>query len=98
MLIMIKHDYYNDLINVPDSIAKNIKKYQNKFDKWLHDKSNNHPFWETDKFGKKLAAITSSEAFIYWINEFVLSDSKQKAVLYEENTNVYDELIPKIWF
>ena len=42
MLVNLVFDYYTDVINVPDKIGTQIKKYQRKCDKWLYNKDNNH--------------------------------------------------------
>lgn len=54
MLVNLVFDYYTDVINVPDKIGTQIKKYQKKCDKWLYNKDNNHQYWEKDEYGKKL--------------------------------------------
>ena len=53
MLINLVFDYYTDVIDVPDEIGCQIKKYQRKCDKWLFNKLNDHKYWEIDKHGKK---------------------------------------------
>lgn len=52
MLVNLVFDYYTDVINVPDEIGTQIKKYQRKCDKWLYNKDNNHQYWEKDEYGK----------------------------------------------
>ena len=37
--IALEFTFYTDVIEVPDNIAKNIRKNQSKFDEWLCDKS-----------------------------------------------------------
>ena len=80
-------DYYTnicynaDIVSVPDSIGINIKKHRNQCDKWLFNKLNEHEFWEKDDSGNKLGVGVCSESFIYWLNEFVLKDSKEKAYI-----------------
>ena len=44
MLVNLVFDYYTDVINVPDEIGTQIKKYQKKCDKWLYNKDNNHQY------------------------------------------------------
>lgn len=88
MLINMVFDYYVDIINVPDSIGVNIKKYQNQCDRWLFNKLNEHEFWEKDNSGKKLGVGVCSESFIYWLNKFVLKDSKEKAYILQKSINM----------
>lgn len=98
MLVNIVFDYYADIVSVPDSIGINIKKYQNQCDKWLFNKLNEHEFWEKDDFGNKLGVGVCSESFIYWLNEFVLKDSKEKAYIVRKSINNYDESFPTIYY
>ena len=42
MLINIIFDYYADIVSVPDYIGIDLLKYQNKCEKWLFDKTNEH--------------------------------------------------------
>ena len=87
MLINIIFDYYVDIVSVPDYIGIDLLNYQNKCDKWLFDKTNEHEFWEKDDSGKKLGVGICSEAFIYWINKFILKDSEEKAYIVKRNIN-----------
>ena len=87
MLINIIFDYYADIVSVPDYIGIDLLNYQNKCDKWLFDKTNEHECWEKDASGKKLGVGICSEAFIYWINKFILKDSEEKAYIVKRNIN-----------
>lgn len=98
MFVNIVFDYYADIVSVPDSIGINIKKYQNQCDKWLFNKLNEHEFWEKDDSGNKLGVGVCSESFIYWLNEFVLKDSKEKAYIVRKSINNYDESLPTIYY
>lgn len=98
MLINIVFDYYVDIISVPNNIGTNIKKYQNLCDRWLYNKLNEHEFWEKDSSGKKLGIGICSEAFIYWLNNYALKDSEEKAYIVQKNINKYDESLPAIYY
>lgn len=98
MLVNIVFDYYADIISVPDSFGINIKKYQNQCDKWLFNKLNEHEFWEKNDSENKLGVGVCSESFIYWLNEFVLKDSKEKAYIVRKSINNYDESLPTIYY
>ena len=98
MLINIVFDYYVDIINVPDNIGVNIRKYQNKCDQWLFDELNDHEFWEKDSSGEKLGVGICSEAFVYWLNNFVLMNSKEKANIVKKNINKCDDSLPSIYY
>lgn len=43
--IALEYTYYVDIIQVSERIAKDIKKYQALFDKWLYNKTNDHGHW-----------------------------------------------------
>lgn len=98
MLVNLVFDYYTDVINVPDEIGTQIKKYQKKCDKWLYNKNNNHQYWEKDEYGKKLGVGICSDAFVYWLNSFVLNDSEQKAAVLKRNLPEYDSSLPTIFY
>ena len=36
--------------------------------------------------------------YIYWLNEFVLKDSKEKAYIVRKSINNYDESLPTIYY
>lgn len=37
--IALEFTFHTDVIEVPDNIAKSIRKIQSKFDEWFYDKS-----------------------------------------------------------
>ena len=86
MLVNLIFDLYADVIFVPDDIGENLKKYQRKYDKWLFGCENQ--FWVKDETGRKLGVHVTAEGFLYWLNEFVLKDSDEKAYLIEGNKNI----------
>lgn len=49
-------------------------------------------FWEKDDSGNKLGVGVCSESFIYWLNEFVLKDSKEKAYIVRKSISNKDTL------
>ena len=53
---------------------------------------------EKDDSGNKLGVGVCSESFIYWLNEFVLKDSKEKAYIVRKSINNYDESLPTIYY
>ena len=48
--------------------------------------------------GKKLGIGICSDAFVYWLNSFVLNDSEQKAVVLKRNLQEYDSSLPTIFY
>ena len=84
MLVALEFSPYEvDVIYVPSLIGNNIKKIQNRFYKWLFDKSNNHGYWVIID-GKKRAVSFGSDAFVRYINEYHLMESQEKAYIAEQ--------------
>ena len=98
MLVNLVFDYYTDVISVPDDIVPMLKKYQNRCDKWLYNKLNNHSFWEKDKNGNKIGVGICSEAFVFWLNDFALKGTNYKAEIVQENAQQYDETLPTLYY
>jgi hypothetical protein len=69
-----------DVIDIPEHILANIENVQNLFFKWLFDKSNDHNYWVYEN-GKKKYCSYRSEAFVEWLNDYLLKDSMEKAYL-----------------
>ena len=86
-----------DIIEVPDEVEKNIKKIQERFDKWIHDKSQKHNYW-IYKHGKKDCPCFRGDAFVEYINKFILNDSTEKAKIIEMYVEEYDTSLTSIWF
>lgn len=98
LLVNLVFDYYTDIIDVPNYIAYNIKDYQDKCDEWLFDESIDHQFWERDEFGKKDVVGICSEAFVYWLNEFILKNNDEKAVIVKRNLKKFDSSLPTLFY
>ena len=100
MLVNVVFTFNYDLIDVPKDIANNIKKYQLQCDKWLFDKNNNHNFWIRRGSNKKYAVNTCSEAFVYYLNTFVLKNSNGVASVVEsyKDPDLLDESMPTIYY
>lgn len=98
MLVNLVFDYYTDVVDVPDFVAEKLKKYQNKCDKWLFNKLNEHDFWELDENGNKEAVGICSEAFVYWLNHVELSSSNQTAKIVQRDLSEFDNTLPTIFY
>ncbi len=100
MLVNVVFTFRFDLVDVPKDIAKDLKKHQLQCDKWLFNKKNNHEFWIERGSNKKYAVNTCSEAFVYYLNTFVLNNSKEKATIVEKSkpNKILDESIPTIFY
>ncbi|MBQ7161120.1 MAG: hypothetical protein IJR90_05385 [Clostridia bacterium] len=85
--IALEFTYEKYILSVPSDIAKDIKKIQRAFDKWLYDKSNNHGLWIV-KNGRKAAVQFDASDFADFINRTYLNERKEKAKITEEVTEV----------
>jgi len=96
IIIELEYNYY--LLECPAFVAENIKEYQQQFDAWMSDNSNDHGYWVsfepescfTEKsipdpydIGRDLngkdALDYVEDAFVNWLNRFVLQDKTEKA-------------------
>lgn len=95
--IVVKMTYDADIIEVPDMIETKINKIQYQFDKWVHDKSVEHEYW-IYKDGKKYCPSFRGDAFVEYLNSFILNDSEEKARIIEMYVRNYDTSMKSIWF
>ncbi len=95
--IAIETTYDVYIANVPEYIAKDIKKYQRRFDKWLYDKSNNHGLWVVVN-GKKMAVSFGAQDFVNYLNEYVLQQDDPKCLIIDKNPTSVPTGAPTIWF
>lgn len=86
-----------DIIDCPEHILDKLPEYQNQFTDWLFDKNNDHPYWFYIN-GEKMGCCYRSEAFVNWLNEFILKDSQYKAKILEKEINSWDGSLPMILF
>lgn len=100
--VILKWMYYSDIIKVPNDIVEDIHGYQMKFDKWLSDKDSKHNYWVTlqNEEGDSLALSFDSEAFVTWLNDYILSDSIEKVTFEEKDIQLSDEhkSLPLLYF
>lgn len=75
------------LLSVPAFVAENARAYQAEFDKWLHAPSSKHDYWVTAPDGTKALCYDGAEAFVAWLNKYVLHDTEAKA-----------QLVPTLYF
>ena len=100
MLVNVVFTYDYDLIDVPQELVKQIKKLQLKCDKWLYNKENEHEYWIKEGLSTKFAVNTCSEAFVYWLNTFVLADFEYKAKIVQKDMPMdsIDISLPTIYY
>ena len=100
MLVNVVFTYDYDLIDVPQELVKQIKKLQLKCDKWLYNKENEHELWIKEGSDTKFAVNTCSEAFVHWLNTFVLADPNNKARIVDKDKPMdsIDKDLPTIYY
>ncbi len=100
--VALQWTYSADIINVPDTIAENINDYQRKFDQWLYDKNNQHGYWATfqSEEGSSTCVMFGSEAFINWLNDYILAEVDEKVIFELKDIQLSDKYkaLPLIYF
>jgi len=97
MIVILKSTYVADIAEIPDYLMPDLKKYYIKFSKWLFDKDNNHDYW-VYKDGKRLGVSYGCEAFVIWLNKYVLNESNAKAEIIKQSVHEYDKNLPILYF
>lgn len=81
--VLVKFCVNADIIECPDWVVTDLKGYQQSFDVWLFDKKNDHPYWKY-KDGEKYGCCYRANAFVDWLNRFVLCSALEKSSVLEE--------------
>ena len=98
MQMLVEFDINADIIDVPQSVIEDREVLSRRFLKWIYDKSNKHKYWHTFKDDSK-GVMYRSDAFVEWLNNKVLRDSEQKAVIVEQYVSRDREYhLPSIFF
>lgn len=95
--IAITFTFQTDIIIVPEDIAKNVKKIQRSFDRWLYDKDNDHGCWEIID-GKKMAVSFDTDVFVDYINNHCLAERCDKVLVKERNVNIALDVFSTLYF
>lgn len=82
MRMLVNFSINADIIDVPQSVIDNRKALQSCFFDWLYDTGNNHKYWRM--LDGTMGVMYRSDAFVEWLNEFVLKDSTEKASILEQ--------------
>ncbi len=75
------------LVSVPDRIAVDLDKYKHDFFAWLSDGGAGHGCRRRPDLGVKVyyhnghEELTGAAAFVGWLNDFVLTDADERAVV-----------------
>lgn len=86
MRILVQFCVNADIIECPAFILNDLKSYQNEFTEWLYDKTNDHAYWMY-KDGEKYGCSYRSEAFVEWLNKFILDKHEEKAKVVEQSVD-----------
>ncbi len=75
MKINLVFDYGTDVVEVPDFVGENVKKYRERFDKWCFDKNNK------TTFDRKTGAFCyDGSTFVDWLNKYELQDNEKAEI------------------
>ena len=80
---------YADIVYLPN-IKMDIEMLQEHFLEWMFDKKNNHKYWVTIN-SEKVYCQYGSQAFVEWLNQYIVYHSREKAYIIEENATMWDE-------
>lgn len=97
-LVLLSADNTSSVYSVPDKVAKNLRGYCNRFDKWLWTSKNAEKYrisFPPIKGRKNIAVYYTEEDFVEYLNKWVFR--KEPTVLIEHLPNVEhrDELPEK---
>lgn len=97
--VLLNWTYQSDLIECPDYISDHLLNYQLSFDQWLTNPSNHHGYWTKDCEGDD-AVCFGSDAFVDWLNEYVIKDGENKVIFAKMDfqANEIEKLLPHINF
>lgn len=97
MIVALRTEYDADIAYIPDICSEKIESYYDAFLKWLYDKKTDHKYW-VYRNGRKYGVSYSGDAFVYWLNRFILMDSDDQAKIIQESTNDYDRSMTTLYF
>lgn len=97
MKIVVDFGCDADIIDCPEQIIDDLDNLRNRFIDWLFDEKNDHSYWMYEN-GEKHGCCYRSEAFIEWLNKYILTDSEYKVELIESAVLSWDKSLPKTGF
>lgn len=84
MKVLVKFCVDADIIECPNHIVSDLEEYQHRFTEWLYDKNNDHSYWMYVD-GEKYGCSYRAEAFVEWLNTFILNSNQDKAKVLEQS-------------
>ena len=91
MKCFVANDGYADIIEVPDPVARKIKKIRNQFLDWIYDKKNKHPYWVkgSDGNGGWFEGVRyNTDTFVEWLNMQIIKDKYEPATVVERDLDM----------
>jgi hypothetical protein len=80
-----------DIILAPDFVSDQIERITQQFFSWLSNPGVEHDNWVTNSKGVRCLSC-ETEGFVKWLNEFILGDCHEKAIILLQHTNVNDTI------
>ena len=74
---------YADIVYIPD-VEIDVEILQEKFLKWMFDKKSEHKYWIIVN-SQKICCQYDTQAFIDWLNEYVMRDIIENAYMIKAN-------------
>lgn len=79
MLLVLSFGGDADLVEIPDTLKDQLETLQEPFYQWLFDPNNHHSYW-TKTRGGTAAVCYRAEAFVEWLNTFILEVEQARIV------------------
>ena len=89
MLLFVEFDVSADIIDVPEAVIDRRDHLHKSFLKWLCDRRTKHKYWVTVNGHNGLCY--RSDAFVEWLNEYILKESDEKAVIVQQYVSIKNE-------
>ena len=86
MIIELQFDIDSDLMECPEEIISELAIYQEHFYRWMFDKNIDHKYWCIEN-GTKEAVCYRGDAFVEWMNQFILCNSESKARIIKQQVH-----------
>ncbi len=96
--VLVQFDLDADIIECPNWIIKDLELHQQSFNEWLFDEMNDHSYWVYEN-GEKYGCCYRSNAFVEWLNRFILKECDDKAFVIDKQVDMKEiETMPTINF